>query len=151
MTHAELEALMRDLDVRVEKLKVQYDMYFSGFERRNPLQQRRDLDAMAQKLKREPVQATATRFRVQTVVQKYSTYTQQWDRILTQIENGTFKRPKRSGAGPISSSYDGSLNSRIVSKRPDADFEVDALTLAPPPNDEELDDMDTLKPAAQAG
>lgn len=140
MTPSELDLLLRDVDARIEKIKVQYDMYFGGFERRPPLQPRRELDAMVLQLRREPVGATATRFRVQSLIQKCSTYTQKWDRIMAQIEQGTFKRPQRASSSSGASSHSGAgLPSRVVAKT--------SYTLAPP-EPEEDDDLDTLKPAA---
>ncbi len=140
MTPAELDLALRSVEDRIEKLKVQYDMYFSGFERKLPLQPRRELDAAVMQLRREPVRATATRFRVQNVIQKFGTYAQKWDRVLLQIEQGTLKRPQRSpnGSGAPSSSGAG-LPSRVIAK-------ATAYTL-----DEDNSDLDTLRPAAYTG
>ena len=144
MTPAELDLALRVADERIEKLKVQYDMYFAGFERKLPLQPRRELDALVQALRREPVRATAVRFKVQSLIQKFSTYAQKWDRVLLQIEQGTFKRPQRaSGSAGAPSNSGAGLPSRIIAKA--------SYTLAPPESGDQDDDMDTLKPTANTG
>ena len=84
-----------DLDLfeaNIEKLKFDYDQYFQGFSKRPPDKLRRDTDRMALKFIGFRSPNTALRFRAQNLIQRMTSYRQLWDKILQQIEDGTYKR-----------------------------------------------------------
>ena len=106
MTPDELEIAVKELEDRVERLRALYDQYFMGIEKVEPLTQRKDVDRRLWILRREQIRNTALRFRLQQIVSRYNTFGMYWQRILREIENGTYKRDlaravKRFGAEPI--------------------------------------------------
>jgi len=92
MEKNEIEELVNGLAPRVERLKSLYEQYFMGIERIPPAILRKEVDRAFWRLRRERFNNTALRFRFQQVLQRYNVYKQYWQRIMRQIERGTYKR-----------------------------------------------------------
>jgi hypothetical protein len=88
----ELDAAIGELEIRVERLRSLYEQYFLGIERIEPGVARKDVDRRIWQLKREKIRNTARRFKLQTIIQRYNTFQQYWQRICREIENGTYRR-----------------------------------------------------------
>src|ERR1700742_2764499 len=63
-----------------------------GIERIEPQIPRKDVDRRIYVLRREKIRTTAKRFKPQTIISRYNTFQQYWQRICREIENGTYKR-----------------------------------------------------------
>src|SRR4051812_49489673 len=63
-----------------------------GLEKIEPQIARKDVDRRIYVLRREKIRNTAKRFKLQTIIQRYNTFQQYWQRICREIENGTYKR-----------------------------------------------------------
>jgi hypothetical protein len=103
---AEIAKLIEELETRVERLRALYDQYFVGIERLEPLVLRKDVDRRLWVLRREQIRNTALRFKLETTIQRYNTYQQYWQRIVREIENGTYQRDlgraaRRFGEGAV--------------------------------------------------
>lgn len=92
MDAAELEKELEELEVRLERLRALYEQYFLGIEKIEPSVARKDVDRRIWALRRERINNTAKRFKLQTLIQRYNTFQQYWHRICREIENGTYKR-----------------------------------------------------------
>ncbi len=92
MDPAEISQLIGELEERVERLRALYDQYFMGIERLEPLTLRKEVDRRLWTLRREQIRNTGMRFKLETVIQRYNTYQQYWQRIVREIENGTYQR-----------------------------------------------------------
>lgn len=92
MDTAELEVALEELEIRLERLRALYEQYFMGIERIEPSVARKDVDRRIYVLRREKIRNTAKRFKLQTIIQRYNTFQQYWQRICREIENGTYKR-----------------------------------------------------------
>jgi hypothetical protein len=88
----ELESLIGDVEVAIDRLRSLYDQYFMGIERIEPGVARKEVDRKIYVLRREQIRNTALRFRFQMVLQRYNTFQSHWQRICREIENGTYKR-----------------------------------------------------------
>ncbi|RYE81980.1 MAG: hypothetical protein EOO75_21385, partial [Myxococcales bacterium] len=129
MDATELEQALADLEEKLEKLRVLYDQYFSGFERFEPLRKREDLERRIKVLRRENIRNTGQRFKFQQIVQRLTTFSQYWTRILREIEKGTYKRDLARAAKRFG-------NPNLRGKPTVADLERAALAPSEP---EELD------------
>jgi hypothetical protein len=89
---AEIAQLIGELEERVERLRALYDQYFMGIERLEPTILRKDVDRRLWALRREQIRNTGLRFKLETTIQRYYTYQQYWQRIVREIENGTYQR-----------------------------------------------------------
>lgn len=81
----------------MDALQRLYNVYFQGGEDEPPRAQRKELDTLIAKLK--TAQATATnagdRFSITSLVNRYQSMSNRWDKHLRGIENGTIPIPKR--------------------------------------------------------
>jgi len=92
VTLEELDIALEELEVRLERLRALYEQYFLGFEKIEPSVARKDVDRRIYLLRREKIRNTGKRFKLQTIIQRYNTFQQYWQRICREIENGTYKR-----------------------------------------------------------
>lgn len=92
MTGEELDVQLAELEVRLERLRALYEQYFLGFEKLEPTVARKDVDRRIWTLRHEHIRNTARRFKLQTLIQRYNTFQQYWQRICREIENGTYRR-----------------------------------------------------------
>lgn len=84
----QLDALER----RIHLLKVEYDKYFMGILKKSPAKEYDELTTLIRNMGKVTIRNTAHNFRYQTLKARFLTYDQYWQRILKQIEDGTFKR-----------------------------------------------------------
>jgi len=92
MSPDELEQALEELELRLERLRALYEQYFLGFEKIEPAVARKDVDRRIYLMRREKIRNTGKRFKLQTLIQRYNTFQQYWQRICREIENGTYKR-----------------------------------------------------------
>ncbi len=93
-SNREIEAMLTQLDRRVEQLKQNFERYFIGVDRRPPLQMRRDVVREVFEMEQVYINSTALRFRLRSLVQKFNTYKTYWTRTMRQIEEGTYHRDR---------------------------------------------------------
>ena len=63
-----------------------------GFEKIPPAVVHKDVERRIYALRREQIRNTAKRFKLQMTIQRYNTFQMYWQRIMREIENGTYKR-----------------------------------------------------------
>lgn len=91
-TNDEIQIALDELETRTDRLRALYEQYFTGIEKAPPVVQHKDVERRIQLLRKMSLRNTAQRFRFQTLIQKYTTYLQYWQRMLRRIEDGTHKR-----------------------------------------------------------
>jgi hypothetical protein len=104
----DIEKLVGELEIAVDRLRSLYEQYFMGIEKIEPGVPRKDVERRIHFLRKEQIRNTAQRFRFQMVLQRFNTYQTHWQRICREIENGTYRRhviraQQRLGDGPTSS------------------------------------------------
>ncbi|MDX2020140.1 MAG: hypothetical protein SF187_07845 [Deltaproteobacteria bacterium] len=87
-----LEAHLEQLEKRFERLKTMYESFFSGMEKQMPLVQRREMNRLITLTQQLNIGKATLRFRFQSLLQRWITYTAQWNRIQREIEQGTYQR-----------------------------------------------------------
>jgi hypothetical protein len=88
----ELEAEVDDLEPRIERLRALYEQYFMGLEKMEPATLRGEVDRKLWALRKKRIQNTGVRYRLQMLIQRYNTYQQYWQRIMREMERGTYMR-----------------------------------------------------------
>src|SRR6185436_104839 len=63
-----------------------------SIERLEPMILRKEVDRRFWALRREQIRNTGLRFKLEMTIQRYNTYQQYWQRIVREIENGTYQR-----------------------------------------------------------
>lgn len=86
------QARLSLLDQSIEKLRVVYEQFFMGIERFEPAQLRKNIQLELRELKENPPNNTALKFLLTRVETKFRTYEQYWNRVLREIEEGTYDR-----------------------------------------------------------
>lgn len=103
-------------------LKVAYEQYFLGLERRPPTQQYEDFKKRVNRLKATFTKSTHTKFRINTLHQKFVTYERLWQRTLQEMEAGTYKRDLYKAK--LHGKKGGSIDERSTAKKKDSDFDI---------------------------
>jgi hypothetical protein len=88
----DIEEILDDLALRIERLRVLYEQYFMGIEKMEPHTARKEVARKVLELQQQNIRNTGLRYRFNTMVQKFSVYTTYWNRTLRAIENGTYIR-----------------------------------------------------------
>jgi hypothetical protein len=88
----EVQELVEELEMRLDRLRALYDQYFMGLEKMEPGVPRKDVDRRIYQLRKEQIRNTGLRFRFNMIIQRYNTYQTFWARVCRQIEDGTYKR-----------------------------------------------------------
>ncbi|MCC6874472.1 MAG: hypothetical protein IT378_09235 [Sandaracinaceae bacterium] len=95
MEISQFDLLLHDAEVKLKRLKALYEQWFQGIERMEPLVPRKDLDRLFAMMNKEKPRNTAARFRLSQLQATYVTYQAYWQRIVRQIEEGTYERDKQ--------------------------------------------------------
>ena len=93
---ARIEKADRGLTTRLDEieqkmfvLKINYEKYFSGLERVEPLREREEVRRAMRDFLDEPIRNSVQRFRYQTLKSRFQSLELYWQRNLTLIERGT--------------------------------------------------------------
>lgn len=81
-----------ELEEAIAALRMSYEQYFLGMERKPPTIEHNELKKRMQKLKSGFIRQTALKFRIQSIQAKFTTYERLWSRTLQEIENGIYRR-----------------------------------------------------------
>lgn len=93
--------LKEDLDIldsKINKLKADYEQYFVKTLKKEPTALRDEIDRLILRYSNQQINNTSLIFRYSTLTSKYTSYKQFWNRILRQIEEGTYERGAAFGA-----------------------------------------------------
>ncbi len=91
----DIEANLILLEKRLARLRILYEQYFVGIEKRPPTTALKEVVRLLHRLESEPIRKTALKFRLNSLSQKYNSYRSYWLRVDRQIENGTYIRHKQ--------------------------------------------------------
>ena len=94
MEKIDSKAIVQELDrfeQAINELRMKYDRYFFGLERRAPVEDREKMNKWVRRLLNLFISNTQLRFRREMLVSRFNTYARMWDRICAQIEAGTYR------------------------------------------------------------
>jgi hypothetical protein len=125
----DISGMLGDLSVEIGRVKNLYDQYFLGMEKLPPTIPRKDVEKTLGLLAQQAIGNTALRFRFQMLQQRWKTYSERWDKILREIENGTYpihreraRRRSVDDAPPLSRHAEPPSPSSVVPGMNDADL-----------------------------
>ena len=84
------DALIK-LEAKLKELKRDYELYFKGDLRREPINDRARMTKAITKLLTMHVANTQLKFRAQTLSNSFHANCRYWDRVVLQIEAGTYR------------------------------------------------------------
>ena len=88
----DIEADLHLIDVRLKQLKLEYDQYFLGNRKREPLQIRNELQKYVQIYAQSPIKNTGLRFKFNNLRSRYFSFRRLWDETVRKIEEGSYER-----------------------------------------------------------
>jgi len=91
-TSVDIAEVLKELENKIERLKVLYEQYFMGIEKMEPQVARKEVTRAMLTLQQQYIRNTALRFKFNTMLQKWQIYITYWNRVLREIENGTYVR-----------------------------------------------------------
>jgi hypothetical protein len=77
-----------EVEQKMFRLKIDYEKYFSGLERIEPLREREELRRQMRDFLEEPIRNSVQRFRYQTLKSRYQSLELYWQRNLVMMERG---------------------------------------------------------------
>lgn len=92
LTPEALEAELELLSKKLDRLRVLYEQFFIGVEKTAPYTLQKDVVISFHRLGQERIRSAASKFKYQSLVQKFSSYKAYWARTQREIEEGTYKR-----------------------------------------------------------
>lgn len=87
--------LVEDLEKKIDRLRALYQQYFMGIEKLEPTVLRKKVEREIRNLEKTKIRNTSLRFKLQQQIQRYNLYVTYWNRIIRQIEDGTYLRDVR--------------------------------------------------------
>ncbi len=92
LPQGEVDALMKEFELKLNRLRNIYEQYFMGMERIPPNTQRKEVVRLSRRLDNLYIRQTASKFRIRALIQRFNTYKVYWNRVSKQIEEGTYVR-----------------------------------------------------------
>lgn len=83
-----VQADLEKLESEIRNLKIQYDMFFSGASKKQPLELKRDVENLIKKYSNSATMSYAQRFHFNALVGRYNAFSELWSKILRDIEEG---------------------------------------------------------------
>ena len=93
VSSAEIEADIRKLETGIRQLKIQYDMFFNGALKVQPLELRHQLERIIKRYRNASMSKYATRFHFNTLVSRFNSLSELWGKTLRTIEEGGHRGP----------------------------------------------------------
>lgn len=81
-------------ETRLKELIASYDLYFNGLEKREPLKLLDEVEKLARRYATAPITNTMYKYRYNNLVARFSSYRQQWNRIVREIEEGRYSKDR---------------------------------------------------------
>ena len=86
------EATVTEFEHKLSRVRVLYEQYFLGIEKREPTIPLKDVVRLMRDLDKERINNTRLRYRYRSLVARFNTYRTYWYRTMRAINNGTYHR-----------------------------------------------------------
>jgi hypothetical protein len=84
----EIEEAIHQLDDSIRRLKIQYDLFFTGANPRPPLGLRTEVDRLIRTFANAPIRRYSDRFVFNSLVGRYNSFVELWNKQLRVLEEG---------------------------------------------------------------
>ena len=89
---AKISDLLDSLDQKILRLRNEYEQFFVGVVKREPVEKREEVAALIRRIGRERINNTAQKFRYQQLRARFTSFSMYWNRTVKQLEEGTHRR-----------------------------------------------------------
>lgn len=97
---ASIEADLRRIDTGLRQLKVQYDMFFAGSLKREPVELRAEIERILKRHTNSPIRKYAHRFHLGTLVSRFNSLSELWGKTTRAMERGDRRSAPSTQAQP---------------------------------------------------
>ncbi len=87
-TLSQIEEDIRRLEVGIRQLKVQYDMFFAGGLKRQPVELRWQLEKIIKRYSEKPLRNYAHRFKFNALIGRFNSFNERWSKAVRSMEEG---------------------------------------------------------------
>jgi hypothetical protein len=136
-TDEALEQAIEQFEVNLKRLKILYDMFFTGAQKRQPYELRKQMEATVRFFANAPVRKYQHRFQLNTLVGRYNTMCELWGKQLRQSEMSG-----RAGAAAAAAAASHRTHTPHERRTPDGEQVFFAIEVRDPSS--EPDAMDAL-------
>lgn len=119
------------LESKFARLKLEYEQYFTRVLRREPASLRAELDRLVLSCTGKNTTNSMLKFRLSSVIAKYNTYRQYWNRTLREIEEGRYSRKGEGGESASAPNHDAQPVPYESAKKPPVEQKPAADALPP--------------------
>lgn len=88
----EQREIVAELEEKMDRLRVLFEQYFLGIEKRPPSDKKTEVQRIIRFLQNRRIPQAVVRFQFQGLVGRFNIFDSYWTRIMRQIEDGTYKR-----------------------------------------------------------
>ena len=88
----EIRKELKNLEVLLRELQIQYEQYFMGVIPHEPVKLHREVKKLIREIRKAPFKKPAIRYRQLTLESRYQTYNDYWQRVLRKREDGTYSK-----------------------------------------------------------
>ncbi len=92
MGSEQIDEDLKELDQNLKRLRAEYEQFFQGAMKREPIMLRSKVQKTIIRFANEPPRNSAQKFRFNSLNSKFQVYRQLWGRTIRQIEAGTYRR-----------------------------------------------------------
>ncbi|MBI1921138.1 MAG: hypothetical protein HYS23_08670 [Geobacter sp.] len=82
------------LDIKLRDLITRYEQYFLGMEKREPLKLHSEVEKLARRYAGASIINTMVKFKYASLVSRFNSYNQYWERIKRLIDEGKYSRER---------------------------------------------------------
>lgn len=87
-----VEHLVAELDTKISSLRIRYEQYFAGVEKRAPLREQEAIARELRQLNQRKIMQTELRYKFQNLASRFHVYQGMWERIQREIDEGRYHR-----------------------------------------------------------
>jgi len=86
------EAIIKEFETKLERLRVLYEQYFMGIQKRPPTIPQHEVVRLQMQIDKLRITNHRINYKYRSLVQRYNTYRTYWNRTIRAIDNGTYHR-----------------------------------------------------------
>jgi len=92
----QINQYLTDIELKLKDLRIRYEQYFAGVEKRAPIREREALERVIRRLNQRRIMQTDLRYRFQNLSGSFYSYQNMWERIQREMDEGRYHRHKSS-------------------------------------------------------
>lgn len=83
-----------EIEARINALRIHYEQYFAGVEKRAPIREQEDLERDLRRLNQRKIMQTELRYKFNNLSSRFHVYQGMWERLQREMDEGRFQRHK---------------------------------------------------------